>query len=108
MKWCNAIQVYAQANEIGPMTSKHVINVCSRSILLTRHNEEIAQLLPDPFHHERLGLVTSAHGCYSMNYSDGAGNILLISKITLIMSTSDSIEEQSLQLERRKTVKTNN
>ena len=43
-----------------------------------------------------------------MNYSNGAENILLVSKITFIMSTSDSIEEQSPQLENRKTAKTKN
>ena len=40
---------FGQANEIGPTSCKHVIKVCSKSILLTCHNQEIAQLSPDPF-----------------------------------------------------------
>jgi len=35
-----------------------IINVCSKLILLTQHNREIAQQSPDPFPHERVGLGT--------------------------------------------------
>ena len=36
-------------------TCKHVINICWKSILLNRHNQEIAQQWPDPFPCEKAG-----------------------------------------------------
>ena len=60
--WVNSLD-FGQANEMVPhhpsmrisqrnrpyISCKHVINVGSKSILLTRHNQEITALWPDPF-----------------------------------------------------------
>jgi len=46
MKECHIIQAFMKAKWNRPHSCKHVINVHSKSILLTQHNQEITQLSP--------------------------------------------------------------
>jgi len=83
--WVNSVDL-GQSNEIvpchpnihinqwsRPCVMQNVINVRSKSILLSQHSQEIAQQLPDPFPCERAGSGHESMDIYACFLAKMAG-----------------------------------